>query len=206
MSRKDQDARAWSSVLDTPFRDELDLIDRYSVDSAQVTPLGPTGWIIRGLLANGLAVGAATDRADEFGLWLDFYDLDGRLIAYSGDGELELRLRTASVLTPETVALLRHGVRPAGLPDSIRVMPHTVVEDADGDRLEVTDLGDGRERLTIAPDADAVRFGGSFQSVDVPRDQLLALLAQLTDRFARDFSPRSLVTGGGTDAEPDTAR
>ncbi|WP_280228596.1 hypothetical protein [Nocardia cyriacigeorgica] len=57
MSRKDRDARAWSSVLDTPFRDELDRIDRYSVDSAQVTPLGPTGWIIRGLLANGLAVG-----------------------------------------------------------------------------------------------------------------------------------------------------
>ncbi|WP_280440182.1 hypothetical protein, partial [Nocardia cyriacigeorgica] len=57
MSRKDRDARAWSSVLDTPFRDELDRIDRYSVDSAQVTPLGPTGWIIRGLLANGLAGG-----------------------------------------------------------------------------------------------------------------------------------------------------
>ncbi|WP_280228251.1 hypothetical protein [Nocardia cyriacigeorgica] len=84
-------------------------------------------------------------------------------------------------------------------------MPHTVFEDADGDRLEVTDLGDGRERLTIAPDSDAVRFGGSFQSVDVPRDQLLALLAQLTDRFTRDFSTRSLVAGG-TNAEPDTAR
>ncbi|WP_280403749.1 hypothetical protein [Nocardia brasiliensis] len=204
MSRRKQDARARSSVLDTPFRDELDLMDRYSVAAAQVTPVGPNGWIIRGLLANGLAVGAATDRADECGLWLDFYDLDGRLIAYSDDGDLEDRLYIASALAPEAVALLRHGVRPPSLPDSVRVAPHTVFEDDEGDRLEVTDLGDGRERLTIAPDADAVRFGGSFQSVDVPRDQLLALLAQLTDRFTRDFSTRSLVAGG-TDADSDTA-
>ncbi|MFD6463788.1 hypothetical protein [Streptomyces roseolus] len=204
MSRENPGARVWSSVLDTPFRDELDLIDRYSVDTAQVTPLGPDGWIIRGLLANGLAIGAATDRVDEFGLWLDFYDLDGRLIAYSDVGDLEQRLRIANELTPETVAVLRHGVRPSGLPKGIRVMPHTVFEDADGDRLEVTDLGDGRERLTIAPDADAVRFGGSFQSVDVPRDQLLAVLTQLTDRFARDFSTRSLGAGD-SDVAPDTS-
>ncbi|PXX53928.1 hypothetical protein DFR70_12649 [Nocardia tenerifensis] len=204
MSHHDQDTPVWSAVLDTPFRAELDLIDRYSVDAAQVTPLEPSGWIIRGLLPNGLAVGAATDRADEeSGLWLDFYDLDGRLIAYSDEGDLQQRLDTASELTPRTIALLRHGARPAELPASIRVMPHTVLGDEDGDRLEITDLGDGRERLTITSDADAVRRHGSFQSVDVPRDQLLALLGRLTDRFTRDFGDRSLDAG---DTDPDQER
>jgi hypothetical protein len=181
-----------TAILRGMLRPEIATVDRHCTDDARLIHLGENrGWAIRGTLRNGAVVSATnrnlagTGASTEFRLDL-CADIDGAPVAFlDGGNGLEYQLAIADKLTVEQVAALREGNLPTHLPHDIQMLPHTVVTARSGDRIEISNQGQGREELVVCDPNGS--HDGTYYGFTLPRTELVTMLGDLSSKLARRF-------------------